>query len=141
MYEIKLSIVMLAVVCQSLSPIVSWSASLFGDAFDGRSAGLFRVAANKPDWLTRVGRSLGSPYLSHTALQAPTPRLVYLIGVVSPSLWRPYKLLIVVLMPPPNLLLTQSSPNSRPPLGDRYRGCAAHCSFLLLLLFSSNATT
>ncbi len=94
--------------------IVSWSASLFGDAFNGWSAGLFWVTANKPDRLTRVGQRLGSPYLSHTALQAPTPILVVLIVVISPSLWRPYKLLIVVLMPPPHPLLTQSSPKFLP---------------------------
>ena len=81
--------------------IVSWSARLFGDAFDGWSAGLFRVTANKPDQLTRVGRSLGSPYLSDAALQAQTPRPFGLIVAVSPLLWRPYKLLIVVLIPPP----------------------------------------
>ena len=122
-YKIKQSIVMLALVCQSLSwpvaclllpdqevtwlvlrsvgrqavgrsgqlnnrtvgpvgRLVSRSASQFGVAVVGWSAGLFGVAANKPDRLTRVGRSLGSPYLYHTALQAPTPRLVGLIGVV-----------------------------------------------------------
>jgi hypothetical protein len=95
--------------------IVSQSACLFRVAFVGRSAGLFGVTANKPDQLTRVGRSLGSPYLSHTALQAPTPRLVGLIAVISPLLWRPYKLLIVVLMPPPHPLSTQSSPRFSPP--------------------------
>ena len=100
--------------------IVSWSAILFGDAFVGQSAGLFRVAANKPDRLTRVGRSLGSPYLSHAALQAPRP--FGLIVVVSPSLWHPYKLLIFVLMPPPHPLSTQSSPMILPPLGDCYHG-------------------
>ena len=154
----KRSIVMLAVVCQSLSrpvacrlsqlpdqevmlvnPLISrlsgswlvlsvgqsnswsrWSifsqsASLFRVAFVGWSASLFRVAANKPDRLTRVGRSLGSPYLSHTALQAPTPRLVGLIVVVSLSLWSPNKLLIVVLMPPPRPLSTQSLPRFSSP--------------------------
>ena len=95
--------------------IVSQSASLFGDAFVGQSAGLFRVAANKPDRLTRVGRSLGSPYLSHAALQAQTQRLFGLIVVVSPSLWRPYKVVLVVLMPPPHPLSTQSSPRFSPP--------------------------
>ena len=93
----------------------SQSASLFRVAFVVRSAGLFGVASNKPDRLTRVGRSHGSPYLSHTALQDPTPRLVGLIVIVSPSLWRPYKLLIVVLMPPPHPLSTQSSPQFSPP--------------------------
>ena len=95
--------------------IVSQSASLFRVAFVGWSAGLFWVAADKPDQLTRVGRSLGSPYLSHTTLQAPTPRLVGLIVVVSLLLWRPYKLLIIVLMPPPPPLLTQSLPRFLPP--------------------------
>ena len=95
--------------------IVSWSASLFGDALDGWSAVLFRVTANKPDQLTRVGRSLGSPYLSDAALQAQTPRPFGLIVVVSPLLWRPYKFLIVVLMPPPHTLSTQSSLRFLPP--------------------------
>ncbi len=165
MYEIKISIVMLALVCQSLSrPVacrlsqlpnqevtlvnpsisrlsgswlvlsvgqsdcwsscsivsqsaslfrvtsVGWPASLFRVAFVGQLASLFMVATSKPDRLTRVGQSLGSPYLSHTALQAPTLRLVGLIVVVSPSLWSPNKLLIVVLMPPPHPLSTQSLP-------------------------------
>ena len=89
---------------------VSQSASLFRVTFIARSASLFRVAANKPDQLTRVGQSLGIPYLSHTALQAPTPRFIRLIVVVSPTSWSPNKLLIVVLMPPPHPLSTQSLP-------------------------------
>ena len=68
-----------------------------------------------PDRLTRVGRSLGSPHLSHTTLQTTTPRIVGLIVVVSPLLWRPYKFLIVVLMPPPHTLSTQSSLRFLPP--------------------------
>ena len=127
--------------CRSGWSIVSWSASLFGDAFVGQSAGLFRVAANKQDRLTRVGRSLGSPYLSHTALQAPRPRLVGLIVVISPSLWSPNKLLIVVLMPLHTPCRPNHLPDSRPPLGDCCFGRAAHFSFSLMLLLSSDTTT